>query len=147
MGSKAQGVEWDLTGLSYYSVWHGTMEAMTNTVADMIARYGKPVIIAETAYPFTLDNADIEGNVINSTAQLTKGYPATESGQYDNLRDVLAAARAGGAIGVFYWEPTWIAVNGNGWNPANPNSGDGWDNQALFNFKGVANPAIALFKP
>jgi len=37
-----------------------------------------------------------------------------------------------GAIGVFYWEPTWIATTGNGWNPTNSASGDQWDNQALL---------------
>jgi arabinogalactan endo-1,4-beta-galactosidase len=123
------------------------MANMTSVVADMKSRYGKPVIIAETAYPFTLDNSDIERNVIYSSSQLTEGYPATEAGQLANLKDVMAAAEAGGAIGVFYWEPTWIGTVGNGWNPADPSSGVSWDNQALFNAKGVANPALAAFKP
>jgi arabinogalactan endo-1,4-beta-galactosidase len=147
-GIKAQGVNWDITGLSYYSMWSGTMSGMTSTVSDMRSRYGKPVVIAETAYPFTLDNADFETNSINSSSQLTSGYPATWTGQYNNFRDVLAAARAGGAIGVFYWEPTWVATPGNGWDPTNiSGSGDGWDNMALFNWTGNANPALALFKP
>jgi arabinogalactan endo-1,4-beta-galactosidase len=47
---------------------------------------------------------------------------------------------------VFYWEPTWIYTPGNGWDPADPKSGDGWDNQALFNARGLANPAVAVFK-
>jgi arabinogalactan endo-1,4-beta-galactosidase len=145
-GIKEHGVEWDITALSYYSFWHGTMAAMTRTIADMKSRYGKPVIIAETAYPFTLDNADHQSNVVYSSSQLTVGYPATEEGQYNNLRDVMAAAKAGGAVGVFYWEPTWIVVEGNGWDPADPASGDTWENMALFNFKGIANPALTLFK-
>lgn len=145
-GIKAQGVKWDITGLSYYCYWHGSMSNMSSVVSDVRSRYGKPVIIAETAYPFTANNADSEPNSISSSTPCA-GYPATWTGQYDNFRDVLAAARSGGAIGVFYWEPTWIATPGNGWDPTNPNSGDGWDNQALFNWSGVANPAIALFKP
>jgi len=145
-GIKAKGVEWDITALSYYSVWHGTIADMKATVTDVLARYGKPVIIAETAYPFTMDNADLQQNVIYSIAQLSKDYPATEAGQYNNLRDVMKAAEEAGAIGVFYWEPTWIAIEGNGWNPMDANSGDSWDNQTLFNFKGIANPALALFK-
>lgn len=145
-GIKAQGVKWDITGLSYYCYWHGSMSNMSSVVSDITSRYGKPVIIAETAYPFTANNADSEPNSISSSTPCS-GYPATWTGQYDNFRDVLAAARSGGAIGVFYWEPTWIATPGNGWDPTNPNSGDGWDNQALFNWSGVANPAIALFKP
>jgi arabinogalactan endo-1,4-beta-galactosidase len=101
---------------------------------------------AETAYPFTANNADSEPNSISSSTTCS-GYPATWTGQYDEFRDTLAAARSGGAIGVFYWEPTWTAIAGNGWDPTNPNSGDQWDNQTLFNWSGVANPAIALFKP
>jgi arabinogalactan endo-1,4-beta-galactosidase len=143
-GIRAQGVNWDITALSYYSYWHGTMAAMRSSVADVKARYGKPVILAETAYAFTLANADGETNVINASSQLTSGYPATNTGQTNNYRDVKSNADAGGAIGVFYWEPTWIATPGNGWDPANPNSGNGWDNQALFSWTGVANPAIGL---
>lgn len=145
-GITAQGVKWDITGLSYYCYWHGPMSGMSSVVADMRSRYGKSVIIAETAYPFTAANADSEPNAISASTPCA-GYPATWTGQYNNFRAVLAAARAGGAIGVFYWEPTWIATPGNGWDPTNPSSGDGWDNQALFNWSGVANPAIALFKP
>jgi arabinogalactan endo-1,4-beta-galactosidase len=145
-GIKAQGVNWDITGLSYYCYWHGSMSNMSNVVSDLRTRYGKSVIIAETSYPFTTANADSEANTITSSTPCS-GYPATWTGQYNNFRDVLAAARSGGAIGVFYWEPTWIATPGNGWDPTNPSSGDGWDNQALFGWGGGANPAIALFKP
>jgi len=146
-GIKAQGVNWDITGLSYYCYWHGSMSNMTSVVTDVKSRYGKNVIIAETAYPFTASNADSTANSVSSSTPCS-GYPATWTGQYDNFRDVLAAARSGGAIGVFYWEPTWIATPGNGWDPNNiSGSGDQWDNQTLFNWSGVANPAIALFKP
>jgi arabinogalactan endo-1,4-beta-galactosidase len=34
-------------------------------------------------------------------------------------------------------------VAGNGWDPANINgTGDGWDNQAVFNWTGQINPSI-----
>ncbi len=56
---------------------------------------------------------------------------------------ILATARAGGAIGVFYWEPTWVATPGNDWDPANiSGSGNQWDNQAIFNWTGNINPSI-----
>jgi len=75
--------------------------------------------------------ADAQKNVINSPEQLTPGYPATEMGQAANLRDVMAVVRAVPAqrgLGIFYWEPTWIAVAGNGWDPADPASGNEWEN-------------------
>ncbi len=145
--AASHGVRWDITGLSYYSYWHGSMSAMTSTVRDLNSRYGKPVIVVETSYAFTLESGDAEENIIHLADQLTAGYEASPSGQAANLRDVIDAARAGGAIGVFYWEPTWTAVAGNGWDPANPSSGDQWENQALFDYTGKALPAINEFKP
>jgi len=142
----SHGVSWDVTGLSYYSYWHGSMLEMTGTVQEMIAQYGRPVLIVETAYPFTLLENDAEKNSIHSLSQLTPGYPATPQGQADNLRAVVQAARLGGALGFYYWEPTWTVVKGNGWDPTNPDSGCQWENQALFDFTGRALPAIAEFK-
>jgi arabinogalactan endo-1,4-beta-galactosidase len=144
--ASSHGVCWDVTGLSYYSYWHGSLPAMTGTVKQMIAQYAKPVVIVETAYPFTLLENDQEQNSIHLENQLTPGYPATPQGQAGNLRDVLQAARLGGALGFFYWEPTWTAVKGNGWDPTNPASGCQWENQALFDFAGKALPAMQEFK-
>jgi arabinogalactan endo-1,4-beta-galactosidase len=145
--AKSRGVQWDVTGLSYYSYWHGTTSAMTNTVKEMRSRYGKPVIIAETAYPFTLLGNDDEKNVVHSESHLPLDYPVTPAGQARNLKSVMNAARSGGAVGVFYWEPTWTAVKGNGWDPANSDSGSQWENQALFDYNGNALPAMNEFKP
>jgi arabinogalactan endo-1,4-beta-galactosidase len=36
-------------------------------------------------------------------------------------------------------------VAGNGWNPADASSGDGWENQAMWNYSDAAMPAIADF--
>jgi arabinogalactan endo-1,4-beta-galactosidase len=139
-GIRAKGVTWDITGLSYYCPWHGTIANMASVVSDVRGRYGKPVVIAETAYPFTTANADGASNAMTSTCS---GYPATWQGQAANFTAVQDAARSAGAIGVFYWEPTWYAVRGNGWDPANiANSGDGWDNAAIFDWTGHVNPGI-----
>jgi arabinogalactan endo-1,4-beta-galactosidase len=139
-GMQAKGVSWDITGLSFYCYWHGTNAAMQSNVADLKARYGKPVILAETSYLFTTGNGDSQGNSNNATCS---GYAATPAGQASNFHDVQAAAKAGGAIGVFYWEPTWVGTPGNGWDPANINgTGSGWDNQAVFDFNFRLNPGI-----
>jgi arabinogalactan endo-1,4-beta-galactosidase len=139
-GIKGQGVSWDVTALSYYCFWHGSMSNMTSVVSDMKSRYGKPVVIVETAHPFTLSNADSTTNVVGSTCS---GYAATWQGQAQNFTDVQSAARSGGASGVFYWEPTWYAVTGNGWDPHNiSGSGNNWDNMATFDWTGHMNPYI-----
>jgi arabinogalactan endo-1,4-beta-galactosidase len=141
-GIRAQGVQWDVTGLSYYCYWHGTLANMAGVVSDVRSRYGKPVILAETAYPYTTANQDSTPNVI-SASQPCSGYPATPAGQAANFTAVQNTARAAGAIGVFYWEPSWYAVPGNGWDPADiTGSGNGWDNQAVFDRTGRLNPDI-----
>ena len=73
--ARSHGVEWDVIGLSYYSYWHGPLEAMAMNVADLKSRYGTPVIIVETAYPFTLAENDHEQNVIHSPGQAFPGFP------------------------------------------------------------------------
>ncbi|GAB3863424.1 arabinogalactan endo-beta-1,4-galactanase [Dactylosporangium cerinum] len=139
-GITAKGVAWDITGLSYYCMWHGTLSNLATVITDVRTRYGKPVVLAETAYPFTSANADGEANSVNSTCS---GYPATWAGQAANFTAVQNTARGAGAIGVFYWEPTWYAVPGNGWDPANINgTGNQWDNMAVFNWTGQVNPNV-----
>jgi arabinogalactan endo-1,4-beta-galactosidase len=140
-GIRAKGVNWDVTALSYYCFWHGSMSNMTSVVADMKARYGKSVVIVETAYPFTQSNADSTTNIVSGAAPC--GYAATWEGQAQAFTAIQNAARSGGASGVFYWEPAWYAVAGNGWDPANINgTGNNWDNMALFDWGGKLNPHV-----
>jgi len=137
---RNQGVQWDITALSYYCTWHGTLSNLHNVIADMRTRYGRSVIIAETAAPFTTANAD---STSNHGAGGCSGYPATWQGQATNFAHVQNTARNAGAVGVFYWEPTWTAVPGNGWDPANiSGTGSGWDHMAVFNWSGQLNPNL-----
>lgn len=141
-GIKAKGVNWDITGLSYYCFWHGTLSNLYNVITDVRTRYGKPVVIAETAFPFTSANADSQGNAVGSAT--CEGVSTSWQGQATEFAYVQNTARDAGAIGVFYWEPTWYGANtGNGWDPANINgSGNEWDNMATFNWTGNVNPTI-----
>jgi arabinogalactan endo-1,4-beta-galactosidase len=97
-----------------------------------------------------LADGDGWGNLIGLPEQLVPGYPATLQGQKANLRDVLSIVRAvpnGRGLGAFYWDATWTPVVGNGWDPADPASGNAWENQALFDFQGRALPAMDAFRP
>lgn len=139
-GIRAKGVSWDITGLSYYCMWHGSLANLSTVIGDLRSRYAKDVVVVETAYPFTGANADKQPNAVTSTCA---GYPATWDGQAANFTAVQNAARSAGAIGVFYWEPTWYAVAGNGWNPADiTGTGNEWDNMATFNWTGQVNPKL-----
>ena len=89
-------------------------------------------------------------NIIDLESELTAGYPATQAGQAAMLRDVMSIVRAvpnGRGLGVFYWDAAWTGVPGNGWDPADPASGNAWENQALFDFDHRALPALKLFEP
>jgi arabinogalactan endo-1,4-beta-galactosidase len=144
----ANGVKFDAIGLSYYGYWHGSLYDFQTTLDDAASRYAKPVFLAETAYPFRLDSDDALTNQIDTTAELVSGYAATTTGQSNWLRDVMNVVEAvpnGRGLGVFYWEATWTAVTGNGWDPADSTSGNGWENQALFGFDDKALPAMSLF--
>ncbi|MEV7407380.1 hypothetical protein AB0O04_05780 [Streptomyces althioticus] len=43
------------------------------------------------------------------------------------------------------WEVTWTARDGNGRDPADPSSGNGWEKQALFDHDDRALPAMEWF--
>jgi len=145
----SRGVQFDVIAASYYGYWHGSLGDLQQNLNDVSARYGKDVLVAETAYPFTLADADGWPNIIGLPEQLVAGYPATPAGQAANFRDVLSIVRAvpnGRGLGAFYWDATWIAVDGNGWDPTDPSSGDAWENQALFDFTGSALPAMDEYR-
>jgi arabinogalactan endo-1,4-beta-galactosidase len=141
----ALGVPFDVIGASYYGYWHGSLGDLQRNLNDVSQRYDKEVIVVETAYPFSLDDADGWPNLVGLPNQLVAGYDATPEGQRRNLRDVLSIVRAvpnGRGLGAFYWDATWTAVPGNGFDPADPASGNAWENQALFDFDGIPTPAM-----
>jgi len=146
----SRGVEFDAIAASYYGYWHGSLGDLQANLNDVSTRYGKDVLVAETAYPFTLDDADGWANSIGLSSQLVAGYPATQAGQAANFRDVMSIVRAvpnNRGLGVFYWDATWISVKGNGWDPTDASSGNAWENQALFGFDGRVLPATDEFRP
>ncbi|WP_435213641.1 glycoside hydrolase family 53 protein [Streptomyces sp. bgisy034] len=144
----ANGVKFDAVGLSYYGYWHGTLYDFQTTLDDAASRYAKPVFVAETAYPFRLDSEDSHENIIDLATELVAGYPATVTGQTRWMNDVASIVEAvpgGRGLGVFYWEATWTAVTGNGWDPTDAASGNGWENQALFGYDDRALSSTSWF--
>jgi arabinogalactan endo-1,4-beta-galactosidase len=140
----AQGVEFDIIGLSYYSTWHGPIETMSANLVDLAGRYGKPIVLAETAYPWTLGWADDTNNIIGLESQLLPGYPATVAGQtafLQAVRQALEDVPGGLGRGFFYWEGTWIATSDH------DHDGSPWENQALFDFEHVALGSLDAFAP
>ncbi|MFE9361839.1 arabinogalactan endo-beta-1,4-galactanase [Streptomyces sp. NPDC006978] len=144
----ARKVPFDVIALSYYAYWHGSLAELQTNLDDAASRYGKPVMVAETAYAHTLANDDGLENNVATASQLVTGYPATPAGQAANLRDVMNVVEAvpnGRGLGAVYWEPAWTAVAGSGWDPADPASGNAWENQAVFDHDGRLLPAAGWF--
>lgn len=137
-------VPFDVIGISYYPYWHGSLAELQGNLNDITERYDKDVIVVETAYAFTNQDDDNYPNIVGDTLA-NPNYPLTPDGQRAFLCDVMAVVRAVNnqrGIGIFYWDATWTAVQGNGWDNTNPSEGNAWENQALFDFDGKALPAL-----
>ncbi|WP_026487441.1 glycosyl hydrolase 53 family protein [Caldanaerobius polysaccharolyticus] len=137
--------DFDVIGLSYYPYWSGTLEELKYNINDISQRYNKYVVIAETAYAFTLDNADTTENNFGVKEEAIGGYKASVQGQATavrNIMEVVSQVPDNKGLGVFYWEPDWIPVAGAGWKT---DEGNAWENQAMFDFQGNALPSIDVF--
>jgi arabinogalactan endo-1,4-beta-galactosidase len=147
----AQGVPFDVIGLSYYPFFHGAISAMRQNVDALATQFHKKIVISETQYPWTLANGnspigDSTGNFVWEPSQLSAGYPASPGGQLSFVTDelsILAQVPDGLGAGLFYWAPDWIP--GVPWEPG---SGVGTPNAnlTLFNSQGVALPSIGMFR-
>lgn len=104
---------------------------MSNYVSVLKGKYGKEVMIVETAYPWTIEYFDDYNNIIN-TEKLLSDYPATIDGQYNYLVKLTQEVIDGGGKSIFYWEPGWISSNiKTQWG-----QGSAWECNTLFNFQG-----------
>ena len=142
----AYGVPFDIIGQSYYPMWHGSIADLRANTDDSVARYGKPVLLAEVAYPWTFADGDGRGNIVGPDTPLPDAarFPATPAGQaafYQAVRDVLGQVPAGKGLGFLVWEPEWIP--GVGWEPGAEASND---NLTQFDFTGHALPSIHAYR-
>lgn len=140
-----RSVDFDIIGLSYYSFWHGPLADFADNMNDVSERYGKDVLVLEAAYPYTTEDADGHGNLVGGSGLDLGGYKATVQGQATAMRDIIEAVHNvpnGRGLGVFYWEPEWIPVNGAGWAAG---QGNAWENLAMFDFEGNALPSLDVF--
>ena len=138
---NSAGLDYDIIGLSYYPWWHGTnFDSLSLVMNNLKTTYKKPVQIAETSYPFTLQYNDYTGNVVGSADKLMSGYAATAQGQAQFIADVskLVKKNATSAdFGICYWAGDWVAFRGK-----TATNGSTWENLALFDFNNNALPAL-----
>lgn len=138
--------DFDIIGMSFYPFWHGTMDDLKNTMNDVSAKYNKDVMAVETAFGYTLEDADFEKNNFGTNEEKVGGYKATVQGQATGLRDVMATVASvndNRGLGIFYWAPDWVINEKVGWK--SNGGGNGWDNLTLFDTKGNALESMDTF--
>lgn len=140
--NKVKTVTYDYIGLSYYPVWHGKDLSVVKTTIDALGKkYSKKVVIAETAYPFTLGYNDWTNNIVGLDTQLVSGYPATPEGQKSfvlAIKNTVKSSTYG--QGFAYWGGEWISFKGK-----EATNGSTFENQALYNFENQALPVMQAF--
>lgn len=141
------GVDYDALGASFYPSWHGTPAQVLANLNTITGTYGKYAYIAETAYPWSLEESagdDTPQNFKHGDVS-TVGLAASPQGQATALRDVIdvaAGIQDEKGLGVFYWEPAWLPGPTTGW--ATP-YGTGWETAGLFDVNGYALPSVRTF--
>ena len=137
---KLHGVtDYDILGLSHYTKWSTvqTMNDVTVSIKQLKTLAGKEVMVVETAYPWTGDNADSYNNIMSVTDK-APGYEVSIQDQFRYMKDHTQAIIDGGGKGIMYWEPAWISSQLNdGWG-----QGSSWENNAFFDFSGNTLPVI-----
>jgi arabinogalactan endo-1,4-beta-galactosidase len=117
-------VQFDLIGQSYYPWWHRSLSDLRTCLNQTAVRYGKPLLIVETAFPWD-DSASIEG------------IPATPAGQVEytlELTRIFRGVPGGKGMGICWWGAEYVRLPG--YNLA------GFDRRSFFNFEGEVFPVV-----
>jgi arabinogalactan endo-1,4-beta-galactosidase len=140
--NKVSLIDYDYIGLSYYPIWHGKdLNEVKNSINSLSTTHNKKVIIAETAYPFTLLWNDWTNNIVGLENQLITTYPANSEGQKNYLNAIkLLLKQTQNGIGFCYWGSEWVAFRGN-----EATNGSTWENQALWDFNNNSLPVMEVF--
>jgi arabinogalactan endo-1,4-beta-galactosidase len=128
-GLAAKGLtDYDIIGFSYYYMWSGIgIKNISNYVSLLKNSFNKDIMIMETIYPWTTQNADSYVNIIDA-GKLNPAYPATVTGQYNYMHDLTQEVIDGGGKGIFAWEPAWITSGmRDPWG-----TGSSWDCNTFF---------------
>ena len=117
-------VHFDLIGQSYYPFWHGSLDHLRACLNQTAARYQKPVLIVETAFPWS------------GTTNIV-GIPPTAAGQREyviRLAEVLRAVPDDLGLGILWWGSEYVRLEGYGLA--------GFDRRSFFDFDGRALPVV-----
>lgn len=141
--ARMDTLTYDIIGLSYYPFWHGkNIQKLRQSLINLGSLYNREVVIAETAYPFTLEWNDLTHNIVGSEDHLIlPSYPATPDGQkqfVSKLISILLETPKG--AGICYWGGELVS-----WKGYESTTGSHWENQAIFDFNNRALPVLNAF--
>jgi arabinogalactan endo-1,4-beta-galactosidase len=137
--TKGSVTDFDVLGISHYYIWSTvkSMDEVKTLIRNLRTKYGKKVMIVETAYPWTSQGNDDYNNIISGSEPLAD-YPVSKEGQLKYLKDLTQSVMDGGGSGVIYWEPAWISSSlKDRWG-----TGSSWENNTFFDFSGNTLPGI-----
>lgn len=129
----SRGVRFDVVGYDYYPYWHGSLGHLHARLTRLAERIGKPIIVAETAYPWV-------DNQYNESWKEKPDMPFSFSprGQAQYIRAVLRIVRdlpAHRGRGVWWW--------GGEFDPQQSTFRRmPWSYRSLFDIQGEALPAL-----
>lgn len=152
---KRNNVDYDIVGASYYSYYDGSTENLQNTLNSVSQKYEKHVLVAETSYAHSdVQTHPFSQNTFTAAEFEDKGdYVTSIQGQASSLRDVMqtvASVPSSKGLGVFYWEPGWLPIQGatvdvSGLRSSSLYELSSWANQGLFSYGGKVLPSIKAF--
>jgi len=136
--AKGDVTDFDVVGFSYYAPWSDVpLDEISGRVSTFREKYQREVMILETAYPWTMENADDYNNIFGDDS-VVSGYSASPSEQKQYMIDLTQEVIDGGGDGLMYWEPAWITSNmKDSWG-----QGSSWENNAFFDFNGRPLPVF-----
>lgn len=130
---RQYNIDYDIIGVSYYPWWHGkNLNDLENGIHQLSTQFNKPVVIAETAYPFTFGWDDNTNNIVGDTSKTIEGFDASPTGQakfIDTLVKITQKSSLKNNSGICYWAPDWVAYKGK-----TATNGSTWENLALYDF-------------
>jgi len=120
-------VTYDIIGESYYPFWHGSPDSLTICLSNAAKQFGKPVLVAETAFPWA-----------NSTN--IYGIPASPAGQVQFvalLAQIVTGVAGQKGAGIVWWGSEYQSLAG--YNLA------GFDRRSFFDANGNVLPVANAF--
>ena len=105
---NAQAVPFDIIGESYYPFYQGSPTSLSNCLNNAAARYGKPIMVAEDAFPYT-------NTCPSAWLSQLYGYPPTIDGQVSfmaTLAQIVKSVPNQLGVGLFYWGAEYQSVSG-----------------------------------